>query len=102
MSSEKYNITDFYDAPGHMTRAMYVAQTGHSNINVDRYFDIQLGVFYSYSHVHAGYWDFTLLYYEVVSKVLCDVCEHFTLPLLKLSNLLLKPLPLYLQMVDVK
>jgi len=47
IGSEKYNITDFYDAPGHMTRAMYVAQTGHSNINVDRYFDIQPGVFYS-------------------------------------------------------
>ena len=45
MGFEKYNITDFYDAPGHIVRAMYVVQTGYSNINVDRYFDVQPGVF---------------------------------------------------------
>ena len=49
ISSEKYIVTDFYDAPAHMARSMYVAETGRSSIHVDRYFDIQPGVFYSTS-----------------------------------------------------
>jgi len=41
--------TDFYDAPAHVTRALYVAQTGHSNPFADPYYDLQPGVFYATS-----------------------------------------------------
>lgn len=44
---EPYHIADYYDAPVHMSRAVYVAVTGHSSVSADSYFDIQPGVFYA-------------------------------------------------------
>ena len=44
---EPYYIADFRDGPWHMSRAIYVAETGRANAYVDPYFDIQPGVFYA-------------------------------------------------------
>jgi hypothetical protein len=44
---EPYYIADFRDGPWHMSRAVYVAETGRSNAYVDPYFDIQPGVFFA-------------------------------------------------------
>jgi hypothetical protein len=44
---EKYMLTNHYDVPEHMARAMYLADTGKININIDSYFDLQPGVFCS-------------------------------------------------------
>jgi len=44
---EPYNIADFRDGPWHMSRAVYVAETGRANAYVDPYFDIQPGVFFA-------------------------------------------------------
>jgi hypothetical protein len=41
--------TDFYDTPMHVTRALYVAQTGHSNPFADPYYGLQPGAFYATS-----------------------------------------------------
>ena len=42
---EPYYIADFRDGPWHMSRAVYVTETGRANAYVDPYFDIQPGVF---------------------------------------------------------
>lgn len=37
---------NFYDAGGHMTRGKYVTLTGHSDVRVDTYFDVQPAFFW--------------------------------------------------------
>jgi hypothetical protein len=44
--SDAYYNQDFYDAGGHMIRGAYVALTGHSNPQIDEYFDLQPGFFW--------------------------------------------------------
>lgn len=39
-------VTSFYDAVGHFSRGLYVTVTGHSNPQIDSYFDTQPGFFY--------------------------------------------------------
>jgi hypothetical protein len=39
--ADSYYDQNFYDAGGHMTRGAFVTLTGHSNPNVDAYFDLQ-------------------------------------------------------------
>ena len=44
---EKYTVTNHKDVLSHMARALYVLETGRTDIRVDPYFDMQPGVFYS-------------------------------------------------------
>ncbi len=43
---DRYYVTHFYDAPGHLVRGLYVTFSGHSNPRVDRYFDLQPAFFW--------------------------------------------------------
>jgi len=44
--ADSYYDQNFYDAGGHMTRGAFVTLTGHSNPNVDAYFDLQPAFFW--------------------------------------------------------
>jgi len=44
---ESYYATNYYDVPAHMARATYVLLNGKANVNIDSYFDMQPGVFFS-------------------------------------------------------
>lgn len=46
-ATENYVLTNYFDVIDHMARATYVLATGHSNIHVDSYFDMQPAVFYA-------------------------------------------------------
>lgn len=43
---DTYYVTNYYDAVGHSARGAYVSITGHSDPNVDKYFDVQPGFFW--------------------------------------------------------
>jgi hypothetical protein len=47
--AEASYVTNFSDSPGQLVRGLYVTATGHSNINVDGYFDMQPGFFWTTS-----------------------------------------------------
>ena len=44
--ADSYYDQNFYDAGGHMIRGAFVTLTGHSNPNVDAYFDLQPAFFW--------------------------------------------------------
>lgn len=44
---DRFYATNFYDAPGHLTRGLFVAKTGHSDPTVDGYFDLQPSFFWT-------------------------------------------------------
>ncbi|MCR8463602.1 MAG: hypothetical protein NDP16_05625 [Crenarchaeota archaeon] len=44
---DRFYAFSFYDAGGHMIRGKYVTLTGHSNPEVDPYFDLQPGFFWT-------------------------------------------------------
>jgi len=44
---DRFYAFSFYDAGGHMIRGKYVTLTGHSNPEVDSYFDLQPGFFWT-------------------------------------------------------
>lgn len=44
---DRFYACSFYDARGHMVRGKYVTLTGHSNPEVDPYFDLQPGFFWT-------------------------------------------------------
>ncbi|MGC9149461.1 MAG: hypothetical protein ACP5GI_08515, partial [Sulfolobales archaeon] len=47
--SDAYYDQNFYDAGGHMIRGAYVTLTGHSDPQIDGYFDLQPGFFWATS-----------------------------------------------------
>ncbi len=40
-------LTSFSDAPGQLLRGLYVTNTGHSNVNIDGYYDLQPSFFWA-------------------------------------------------------
>jgi hypothetical protein len=46
---ETYYATNFSDAPVHLKKGLFVTKTGHSDPNVDSYFDLQPGFFWGTS-----------------------------------------------------
>ena len=104
ISIEKDYITDFYDATSHLKRASYVFIAGHSSVSVDRYFDVQPGVFYAtamFMHVTGVSGEFLAKWFPLFIVILTYIPMALFLGKIVFKNRLVMVLmPLILLLVN--
>jgi len=74
---DSFYITNFYDAPAHMQKGLFVANVGHSDVNVDGYFDLQPSFFW-----------LTAIILNIINSPPLALTNHVSLMLIKWFHLI--------------